>query len=298
MNWHTDFDAALAEAARTHKPLLSLHLLGRLDEELSCANSRFFRTTLYPRPEVGRRLRERFVLHWHSVRPVPVVRVDFGDGRRMVRTVTGNSAHFVLDARGRTADVLPGLYSAEAFCEVLDAAHALAVEVSGLSDAKRSRVLAERHRAAHARTLERWALEVGRPKERNPAVLEAATADWASLGELEPLEPTPLLARKHPTAFEAGRIALTKMRVELPILKALGPLERSIAADTARNERVLHGRVHERFASGAPTADPLSFSDWLYRDVFLMPPEDPWLGLAPDDAWSGIEGGGLTVASE
>src|SRR5882724_568447 len=108
--WFTDLTLAKAEAARTGRPILSLHLLGRLDEELSCANSRFFRATLYPRPEIGRRLRERFVLHWHSVRPVPVVSVDFGSGRRLTRTVTGNSAHFVLDARGRPVDVLPGLY--------------------------------------------------------------------------------------------------------------------------------------------------------------------------------------------
>ncbi len=80
----------------------------------------------------------------------------------------------------------------------------------------------------------------------------------------------------------------------MPILRALGPLERSIAADSARSERVLHGRVHERFARGEAETDPLALSDWLYRDVFLMPPDDPWLGLAPDDVYSAIEGGGLT----
>ena len=46
-------------------------LLGRLDEELSCANSRFFRTVLYANAEISAHLREHFVLHWQSVRPVP-----------------------------------------------------------------------------------------------------------------------------------------------------------------------------------------------------------------------------------
>ncbi len=45
--WFTDLDAALAEARRTHRPVLSLRLLGNLDEEMSCANSRYFRTLLY-----------------------------------------------------------------------------------------------------------------------------------------------------------------------------------------------------------------------------------------------------------
>ena len=35
-------------------------MLGRLDEELSCANSRYFRTTLYTNAEVSALLRERF----------------------------------------------------------------------------------------------------------------------------------------------------------------------------------------------------------------------------------------------
>jgi hypothetical protein len=36
--WHTDLGEAEAEAKRTNRPILSLRLLGRLDEELSCAN--------------------------------------------------------------------------------------------------------------------------------------------------------------------------------------------------------------------------------------------------------------------
>src|SRR6187551_2404363 len=105
LTWFTDLDRALAQARRDRKPILSLRLLGRLDEELSCANSRFFRKSLYPDPQINRMLREQFVLHWESVRPVPLVTIDFGDGRRVVRTLTGNSAHLVLDWRGRPVDV-------------------------------------------------------------------------------------------------------------------------------------------------------------------------------------------------
>ena len=51
--WYTDLDAAKAEAQRTGRPILSLRLLGTLDTEFSCANSRFFRTVLYPNAQVG-----------------------------------------------------------------------------------------------------------------------------------------------------------------------------------------------------------------------------------------------------
>ena len=117
--WHTDLDAAFAEARRTRRPVLSLRLLGRLDEELSCANSRFFRKLLYPEPRINRMLRERFVLHWQSLRPVPKVAIDFGDGRRVVRTLTGNSLHLILDGNGRPLDALPGLFAPDVFYRLL-----------------------------------------------------------------------------------------------------------------------------------------------------------------------------------
>ena len=45
--WYTDLDEAKAEAERTGRPILSLRMLGKLTDEYSCANSRFFRTALY-----------------------------------------------------------------------------------------------------------------------------------------------------------------------------------------------------------------------------------------------------------
>src|SRR5207248_3012198 len=94
---------------------LSLRLLGNLNDEFSCANSRFFRTALYANTEVSAAMRENFVLQWKSVRPVPKVTIDFGDGRVVERTITGNSIHYVLDADGRVLDALPGLYGPQAF---------------------------------------------------------------------------------------------------------------------------------------------------------------------------------------
>ena len=125
--WYTDLEAAKAAARASGKPILSLRLLGRLDEDLSCANSRFFRTTLYPNAAINRLLNDRFVLHWDSVRPAPRVTIDFGDGRKLERTITGNSIHYVLDPEGRIVDALPGLYGAPAFeAELAKAADAVA----------------------------------------------------------------------------------------------------------------------------------------------------------------------------
>ncbi len=212
--WHTDLGAAVADARRARRPILSLRLLGRLDDELSCANSRFFRKLLYPHPPINRVLRERFVLHWQSVRPVPRVTIDFGDGRRLVRTLTGNSVHLVLDGSGRPIDALPGLFAREVFVELL----------SG----------------------------------RRPS--------W-------PRQPVP-------RAVEASLLAPTKHVVEAPVLRNVMS---DLDADTRTNLE-LQARVRAALAARPWTADELT--DWIYRELFLMPPEDPALGLDVPDPFA------------
>lgn len=137
--WYTDLDAAKAAAHASGKPILSLRLMGRLDEEFSCANSRFFRTVFYNNREINQILRNRYVLHWRSVRPVPKVTIDFGDGSRLERTLTGNSIHYVLDSRGRLLQPLPGLFGPTAFRNALQDAERASRSAARLDDAEYTR---------------------------------------------------------------------------------------------------------------------------------------------------------------
>lgn len=141
MHWHTDLRSAIQDARTRKLPILSLRLLGRLDEEYSCANSRYFRTLLYPEPRVQKAM-SCYVLHWQSLRPVPKVTIDFGDGRTLVRTITGNSLHAVLRSDGTPVDAVLGLLSADAFVNALS--RALPMTRATVSE------LSERHRDALA----------------------------------------------------------------------------------------------------------------------------------------------------
>ena len=132
--WYQNLADAKAAAAKQKRPILHLRMLGRLDEDLSCANSRFFRTTLYANTETANYLRDNFVLYWSSERPVPKVTIDFGDGRKIERTTTGNSAHYVMDERGNVLDVLPGLYAPVVFRQELAKSVGLANKVRKLSE--------------------------------------------------------------------------------------------------------------------------------------------------------------------
>jgi hypothetical protein len=277
--WYTDLEAAKNAAAREGKPILSLRLLGKLDTELSCANSRFFRTTLYPDPRVNSLLREKFILHWSSERPVPVVTVDFGDGRVMKRTVTGNSAHYVLDETGRPLDALPGLYSAPEFVRKLNAALALAAEKPSDADLREWHAAAA-DRLAAAPPKAGYGLSDGFAPEVI-AVMRAKGA--AGAGAAPP-----------PDARAAGRIAVSKSFVEDPVVRALANLQTSIAQDTIQNEYTLHRQVHDWFAVGEPAVRNFeTFNERVYAELFLTPRSDPWLGLAPADSYSALEADGL-----
>ena len=143
--WHTDLASAKAAAHASRRPILHLRMLGNLDEDLSCANSRLFRATLYANHDVSGLLRERFILYWSSERPVPRVTIDYGDGRTLVRTTAGNSAHYVLDEDGNVLDVLPGLYAPAAFRRELEGSLALAARVRGKSEDERAALIVDYH---------------------------------------------------------------------------------------------------------------------------------------------------------
>jgi len=154
--WYTDLDAAQAAAKASKRPILALRMLGRLDEDLSCANSRMFRTTLYSDAAVSKFLRDHFVLYWSSERPVPKVTIDYGDGRTLQGTTTGNSAHYVLDANGAVLDVLPGLYAPSVFTLELKKSLALAKQVSGLPPTETAIAVGRHHEQAARQVHETW----------------------------------------------------------------------------------------------------------------------------------------------
>ena len=94
------------------------------------------------------------MLHWKSVRPVPKITIDFGDGRVVERTITGNSIHYVLDADGNVIDGIPGLYGPRAFLQHAQEAAALAGKLA--KGPERLAALRQWHSTWAARDLDDW----------------------------------------------------------------------------------------------------------------------------------------------
>jgi hypothetical protein len=264
--WLRDMNEARAAAAATGKPILSLRLLGDLGSEYSCANSRLFRTLLYADPELAAWLEQEFVLHWSSERPVPRLDIDFGDGRRIARTITGNSAHFVLDARGRTLDVIPGLIARDGFQAALTASLELHAELDPIVDDARWRAsLAAAHELRFTtiaeRMTEQLSLTRAEPLERD------ALETW--LGR----SPNP--SRERVPALAAVPMAIGKSRIEAPILAA-APRELGGPAPTPAELRPSEAELWQlgvAATSGEPRLHPNSEA--------IITGERPLDGLVP-----------------
>ncbi|MCY7408142.1 MAG: hypothetical protein LH631_12425 [Alkalinema sp. CAN_BIN05] len=318
--WYTDLEKAKAAAKTTGKPILSLRLLGNLNEELTCANSRFFRVALYPNAAISQTLRERFILHWSSERPVPKLTLDFGDGRKLQRTVTGNSIHYVLDSNGNPIEAIPGLYTPQAFLEQLNQIDRAFQTATKQSD--QTRYWQTYHRDRLIQLQSQWAKNLKTigltqpPKLLDVASTDARTAGQIAVAKMAPERPlvralrlanqnqTELititdeaswqkLAALVPSQLDARSLGLmqTKLDPKNPNPNAIKQFEQRMAIDMVRNEYLLHAQIHQWMLIGNLDFDTLN--QRVYSELFLTPKNDPWLGLNPQDAFAAIEKDGV-----
>jgi len=322
--WHTDFNRAKQEAVLRKKPILSLRLLGGLNEEYSCANSRFFRSILYSDPVISKNLRENYVLHWKSVRPAPKITIDFGDGRKLVRTITGNSIHYITSNTGHIYDALPGLYDPDTFNRYLTELRNLIKN----GDARGGEANGYRLRKGQ-HLAEEWESRL-ESLGKAPNVVKPAS-DSAVMLEIDV-----------PTALDAAPRAVTKSAVEMPAVLALMPqieklkvntdindwkgfakqgppvrfskeslslirsksgsitddefarlvrnLKEYVAIDTVQNEYRFHLEIMSWINS---LTNVEILNKRIYSKLFLTPDSDKWLGLYAPDIYSAIENNGI-----
>lgn len=331
--WYTDFEEAKAAAKASGKPILSLRLLGQLDEEFSCANSRFFRTVLYANVDVSQYLREHFVLHWKSVRPAPRVTIDYGDGRKLERTVTGNSIHYVVDAEGQLVDAIPGLYGPAAFMRSLAQSETLARQLGGKDAGARWEALRRYHNGRIQAIAREWAADVrasgGRVpadvvarierRKQNPGAIEVAplavskratevdilksiTADATALEAATDISSWNKIAALHAKDVQLDNASLAlitrqndSLRADQALLaRTRQNLEQYLALDTVRNEYLMRTKLHAWFATGEAGAGVEPLNELVYAELFKTPGSDPWLGLYAPDVYTALDGGGVS----
>jgi hypothetical protein len=325
--WYTDLESAKKASAASGKPILSLRLLGKLTDEFSCANSRFFRTVLYPNAEVNTALRDRFVLHWQTVRPVPTVTIDFGDGRKLERTLTGNSIHYILDSHARTIDALPGLYGPKAFLRGLSSAETVFKVLTPKNDQERNFILSLYYGQQHNKTAAAWTIDTQKIGGKAPEgfrvvegnngdallisplamtkaiteanILRAMVLATEELGKITDEAGWRKIAQLHSSdaVLDDRSISLIKHQNpnlnERELAQLLQKFQDLIALDTVRNEYLMHSKLYTWIMKDPVRDDVEKLNEQVYAKLFLTPNSDPWLGLFSADVYTALDNGGV-----
>lgn len=323
--WYTDLDEAKRVAAKQHKPILTLRLLGNLNEEFSCANSRLFRAVLYPNTEISKYLRDNYILHWRSIRPAPRITIDFGDGRKIERTITGNSIHYILDSDGEVIDALPGLYSPLAFKKYLvqanemnDALRFVQIERHGLAMMKYRKASFDAIMQKRQKVIETAGVTMTETRSGSLAILAAPMAvakaivvdeysilrvydDFAKFEASLKFDDWDKLAKLYSPdlRIDANTIAMIRRQnartglTEDEFKAMLAKLDKFVALDTTRNDFLFHTKIYEWLNRGRGNGDLENLNSQVYDKIFQTPDHDKWLGLYSSDVYTALDGNGI-----
>lgn len=323
--WYTDLEAAKRAAKAQHKPILSLRLLGNLNEEFSCANSRLFRAILYPNAAISKYLRDNYILHWKSVRPAPRITIDFGDGRKIERTITGNSIHYILSEDGDVIDAIPGLYSPDEFMAYISGAYAMNKELRGTAPLLRATPMMRFRKqnfdaivAARDAAVKKAGVTLVEPKAGTIAVMAApmAMAKAVVVDEYRILRVYDDFAKYEPTIkFDdwiklahtfAPKLGIDENSVkfvrrqnaktglsEAEFKTLFSKIDDFVALDTTRNEYLFHTKIYSWLNEGRGNQDLEDLNAKVYDEIFQTPNYDKWLGLYSPDVYTALDGNGV-----
>jgi hypothetical protein len=326
--WYTDIEAAKRAAKIQNKPILSLRLLGNLNEEFSCANSRLFRAVLYSNSDIAKYLRDNYILHWKSVRPAPRITIDFGDGRKIERTITGNSIHYILTPDGVVIDAIPGLYSPEAFLDYLMKAQAQYAATRGMSGTSLTLALMKFRKnafndivAKRDKTIKDAGVEMTETKTGTLAILAApmAMAKAIVVDEYSILRVYDDFAKFEPSVkyddwnklasiysannkLHTNSVAMIRRQnaktglTEDEFGGMFAKLDKFIGLDTTRNDFLFHTKLYEwlnQGQRGLVVVDLETLNSQVYDKIFQTPDYDKWLGLYSNDVYTALDGNGI-----
>jgi hypothetical protein len=228
---------------------------------------------LFSREEVAGVINRDFEAAWETVRPVPLVRIDFGDGRVVTRTLHGNVATHVCAPEGQVMDILPGVYTPAVYTAALDPVRVLAVSLTQAEPERQDRL--------HAYHRERAQVLRGQP----------ARIVYPGVTLTRPGQPANAQAErtdrgKSVVELRSEQIVTQARRLANGAVGARGLRPRpgqdlaewgELAADTWLNETQRRLLIHERLADRP--ARPEEIKRWLYREVLHADLDDPYLGL-------------------
>ena len=215
---------------------------------------------LFSSTEVAKQINDMFEPAWESVRPVPMVSIDFGNGAKITRTLHGNIATYVCTADGKVIDVLPGIYAPYVYTQRL----AGMASLHALIKNARPDNVADKLQSYHA-----FGITSLKQAGSKPGL------DLADMGKAMVENPLKRLARLQSMPAPASPAAAGPWRTKAEEIAGW----KELADDTRINETTRRLQIHTFLAGRAPLT-PANMVKWLYREVLHADLDDPYLGLS------------------
>jgi hypothetical protein len=201
---------------------------------------------LFSQPRVADFINQSFEPVWESVRPVPIVRIDFGNGNVLTRTLHGNILTAVCTPDGLVVDALPGIYTESVYVLRLH---------QFLATAKAIQLTPAEEREKRFATIHRWMEEV--------STKLAAQEDVSKFTIEDPIK----------KALRPAKEA------QLPVTAPEDVASwKALEEDTRLNERTRRRQIHELLARTG-LVRPEKVTRPIYKDVLHADLDDPYLGL-------------------
>jgi hypothetical protein len=221
---------------------------------------------LFSREDVASFINQNFEAAWQSVRPAPIVRVDFGNGTVVTRTLHGNIATYVCAADGQVLDILPGIYTPDVYVNRLEQLRFLATYVDqNRAEGRQLRLL--RYHQDQAEALAK--------NDAGPQFVKTAGVSKARIeGPMEIVLLPASEAKDRRRADHSGPAATA------PHLDRSKDVElwKRLVEDTRQSENIRRRQVHEILAWAKPVR-PDQIAPKLYKEVLHSDFADPYLGL-------------------
>ena len=221
---------------------------------------------MFSNDDVANFINKNFEPVWESVRPVPIVRIDFGNGTVLTRTLHGNIATYVCTADGRVLDILPGIYEPQTYLHSLNQFRLLHNYAVRAKDQGATR-LKEYHEGQGR------ALKENQPPPQfvNHAGLSKRMIEGGILAML--------VSGKEAQQWNATLATMYKAnhQPKLPSNKDIANWK-ILAEDTRINETTRRLEIHEMLAA-AGLVQPKAVTKKLYKEVLQADVDDPYLGL-------------------
>ena len=254
-------------------------------------------------PKTAAFIAENFVPAWESVRPVPKVTIDFGEGRTLERTLTGNTILSVCLPDGRVVDALPGVYTPAAFLQQMRETLQLVKSLEGLAPAAADEAILAWHRQRVSTAIQQETRRITLSK----AIVESPllkALEVRALGGVEVLpsgapepteqpvngarprvDPKVLLARLSRRLDDVSKrpATVTQLRAAAGETAAPSPEElgrKAVELDSKTNVALVRPAVHLLFATYQRAPDARACRDDVFNKLLHIPLDDPYMGLA------------------